>query len=382
MTDNFCVIPWLSFTLDNVGEVRPCCKYAQNFEQDEYKTLSIKNHTIEEIWNSDNFQKIRQAFLDNKRIPECSSCWKEEEAGLSSYRQLYNSRYLGNGKSYDTTIALPAKLIDLKLSNVCNFKCRMCDATTSNLILKEDKKFKNKNFPDEEFYLKDKILNTENENYFIENILPNLLRIDFTGGEPFFNPEAKKIIEIISKTEYAKNISVIITTNGSIINEVILENLRHFKRVDITLSVDDIGSRLEYQRNGANWDIIKSNIEYLKSKEWIIISLHPTVNNYSIWHFDELLNWAESIDIPIIINILHGPENLCIRHLPKQVKEKITLKFKNDNRLSEVLSYMNNSDDKNYIIDFLKHTNYLDLIREEFFDDVYSEWSELIYDNM
>jgi MoaA/NifB/PqqE/SkfB family radical SAM enzyme len=283
---------------------------------------------------------------------------------------------------YNTKIAAPPKLIDLKLSNVCNFKCRMCDATTSNLILKEDKKFKNKHFEDELFYLSSKILNTENEKYFIESIVPNLLRIDFTGGEPFFNPEAKKIIQIISKTEYAKNISIIITTNGSIIDKNVLKNLKKFKEVIITVSVDDIGNRLEYQRNGADWENIKSNIIFLKTQKWMYVTLHPTINNYNIWYVDELLDWASENKIQVIINMLHGPENLCIRHLPKNIKDKITFKFHKDKRLSQVLSYMNNGNKENYIMEFLKHTNYLDLIRNEFFEDVFPEWSEIIYDNL
>lgn len=373
--NNFCVIPWISVTSDNAGLVRPCCKFAEKDKQDEYQTGSLKENTYEEIWNGNNFQKIRQSFLDNKKIPECSSCWKEEAAGLESYRITYNRIFLER-KKYGL-IADPPKVVDLKLSNVCNFKCRMCDYSYSSLILKEDKVYRGYQIQDESYYLSNKILDTENESYFFNKIVPNLFQIEFTGGEPFVSPEAKKIIEKICKSEYAKNIIIMITTNGSILNHNILNQLQKFKEVRISVSLDDIGKRLEYQRKGSSWTTIEKNLAILKNQQFRL-SIHPTINNYNIWDIHQLLNWAEDKNIRTVINVLHGPERLCIKNLHDEIKQKILKKHENDKRLKNVLNYLIQERDVS-VKDFISETEFIDNIRSESFREVFPEWSELIY---
>ena len=380
MKNNFCVIPWVSITSDNAGLVRPCCKFAEKDKQREYSTGSLKTNTYEEIWNGEDFRKIRQAFIDNKQIPECSSCWNEEAAGLRSYRKNFNQKYLED-KEYGLT-ADPPKVVDLKLSNVCNFKCRMCDSSYSSLILKEDKIHRGYKIPNESYYLSNKILDTENESYFFDKIVPNLVQIEFTGGEPFVSPEARKIIKILAQSEYSKNIIVQITTNGSIINKDILSDLQKFKQVWIGVSIDDVGPRLEYQRKGAVWDTIQSNILTLKKQDWIaFLNIHPTINNYNIWDIDELLDWADTHEIRTIINVLHGPERLCIKNLHDAIKEKILEKHGDDPRLQQVLTYMSDNCDPN-VAHFVSETEFIDNIRNENFKEVFPQWSKLIYDYM
>ena len=376
MKSNFCVIPWVSITSDNAGLVRPCCKFAEKDKQDEYQTGSLKENTYEEIWNGKNFQKIRQAFLDNKKIPECSSCWKEEAAGLKSYRTNYNQLFLRN-KEY-TVHSDPPRVVDLKLSNICNFKCRMCDYSYSSLILKEDKKYRGYEIPDESYYLSNKILDTENESYFFDQIVPNLYQIEFTGGEPFVSPEARKIIKRLSESDQAENITIQITTNGSNINKDLLLDLKMFKAVRIGVSIDDIGPRLEYQRKGAVWETIHKNILMLKEQDWIDLNIHPTINNYNIWDIDQLLNWADRYNIKTIINVLHGPERLCIKNLHDRIKEKIIKKHESDKRLKNVLNYLKEDRDPS-VTDFIYETEFIDNIRDEDFRKVFPEWSKLIY---
>lgn len=375
MNKNFCVMPWIGITSDNEGLVRPCCKYAEKISQDQYPTGSLKENTYEEIWNGENFKKIRQAFLDGKMIPECSSCWKEEAAGLRSLRQIYNDVY-PEKKEYTLEADTP-KFFDLKLNNICNFKCRMCDYSYSSLILKEDKIFRGYEYDDEDYYISNKILGTENEKYFFEKVLPHLDQIEFTGGEPFVSPESKKIIDIISQSEYAKNIIVLITTNGSILNDSMIRRLLEFKEVKILVSVDDIGKRLEYQRHGANWKTIQKNILKLKSFDKIDLKLHPTINNYNIWDLQELFDWADDNDITVVNNILHGPDWLSIKNLHTKIKIKILDKHGSDPRFKSLIYFM--TSDISWGTNFIKETEFLDRIRKESFRDVYPEWSELIY---
>lgn len=368
-------MPWIGITSDNEGLVRPCCKFAEKRSQFNYPTGSLKDDTYEGIWNGNDFKKIRQAFLDNKKIAECSSCWEEEKAGLRSLRQIYNDVYLEE-KEYTLEADTP-KFFDLKLSNVCNFKCRMCDYSYSSLILKEDKVFRGFVREDEDYYLSNKILGTENEKYFFDKVLPHLEQIEFTGGEPFVSPESKRMIEIISQSEYAKNITVLITTNGSILNQSMINGLLKFKEVKVLVSIDDIGERLEYQRHGANWKTIEKNILKLRSYDEIDLKLHPTINNYNIWDLHELFNWADDNDILTVNNILHGPGWLCIKNLHSKIKIEILNKHGSDPRFKAIILFM--MSDISWDQNFIKETEFLDKIRQEDFREVYPAWSELIY---
>ena len=383
MKSNFCIIPWISITSDNAGLVRPCCKFAEKDVQGEYQTPNLKNQSYEEIWNGSEMKAIRQAFLDNKKIPECSSCWKEEDAGLKSYRKSYNESYINkiNSSEYSTTEAQPPRVVDLKLSNVCNFKCRMCDFSYSSLILKEDKLHRGYDIPNEKYYLSNKILKTENEDYFFNKIVPNLMQIEFTGGEPFVSPEAKKIIKILSESDYAKDITINITTNGSHINKSLISQLEKFKVIRIALSIDDIMERAEYQRNGTDWEIVNKNCKIFRENKKFIVNVHSTINNYSIWNFDKTLQWANKNKLNIITNILHGPERLCIKNLSKYSKGKVYEKYKNHPLMKNIISYMM-QDGEDLTADFISETEWIDNIRNENFKKVFPDWSKIIYDSM
>ena len=380
--DNMCIMPWASFQLDVNGEVRPCCMYAQPNEQTEYRMPNIKNGSIEDVWNGPEMQYLRQAFLDGKKPPECNVCWTNEKSGIRSYRKEYNRRELdGPGwienNSYktnmDSTIAEPPKIWDLKLSNVCNFKCRMCSHTASSLILKE-MKAAGLEFPDEEYYLSNKIIGTINEKIFFDN-LKHVAEIDLTGGEPLYSKENKDIVEKIANSEHAKNIWIKITTNGSLFNKKFYDNLTKFARVDIIISIDDVGKRLEYQRHGADWQKIQSNISKIKEYNFRMVAKR-TVNNYNVWYLEELEQYCEDNNIKLIQNCLHEPEGLSIMSLPYRVKQKIMAKYQDDNKHhAEVLQLLERVRLPLKKDTFEVLTEEKDILRDEIFFEVFPEWA-------
>lgn len=366
----FCIAPWTGLQLDTNGTVRPCCRYVQDHKQTDYPMGNIKNSSIEDEFNGDRFNALRQAFLDGKQPNECRWCWSDEDAGIESFRQVYNKKYKFENLDLNN---LTPKWYDLKLNNVCNFKCRMCGSSASSMILKEEKSLGRK-FPNERYWLSNKIINTINEKYFFENI-SNIDYIELTGGEPFYSKENKDLIKKISETEYAKNITIHITTNGSILGKSIIPMLKKFKHAQITISVDDIGPRLEYARNGAKWDTIQRNI--LEYKNNIRTYIYRTVNNYNIWHLEDLDNWAEENNVQISTGILHEPDFLSIRNLHDIVKDEIYEKYKDNEIYSTVLNFMM-QESENKMYEFCRETKKLDTLRIEKFQSVFPEWSEIV----
>jgi sulfatase maturation enzyme AslB (radical SAM superfamily) len=362
----FCPAPWITISTDVNGSIRPCCRYEQPQRQTEYKMPWMKDGDLLELYNGSEMQAVRQAFLDGKEPQECNWCWSEESVGIKSFRQ----KYLEKNYSYSTTYAIP-QILDLKLSNVCNLKCRMCGPQASSSIAKEENKQK-------EYWLSSKIIGTENEQLFFEQWLPNMKELELTGGEPFFSKENKLLISKIVDSGFAQNIKISITTNAMFYIPTLLEKINSFKKVTISLSVDDIESRLEYARSGAKWDIIDRNIKLLlQNYPQFEILIYRTVNCFNIFYLDELDRYALDSNINVVNGVLHSPDYLSIKNLPYWAKEEVSLKFKDNTKYSSIIDFMY-SNNQNLIKEFRSKTNKLDSMRKDCFASTFDDWAEIL----
>ena len=80
-------------------------------------------------------------MLDGKYNEACKTCYVHEAQGLESDRQKYIERYkdvpinVDNGNDTGKPLDL-----ELRFSNLCNLKCRMCHPRQSSQVEKELKK--------------------------------------------------------------------------------------------------------------------------------------------------------------------------------------------------------------------------------------------------
>jgi MoaA/NifB/PqqE/SkfB family radical SAM enzyme len=256
----------------------------------------------------------------------------------------------------------------LKLSNVCNLKCRMCAAKSSSLIQKEAN-----HYPEHSsVWLSNKIIGTDNEQRFLAK-LANTTFIELTGGEPFVSPENKKLIQLIANTEHVGNINIRITTNGMTVNKVVLEHLKKFKHASVTFSIDDIHDRLYYSRSGAIHDQIVSNLNTVQ-EAGIHIEVYCTVNNYNIWFLPELDSYFDNV----CYGHLSYPQHLNIQSLPVEVKKQVASKL-SDTKWTNVVRFMQ-SEDINMGNSFFKHNDRLDKIRNTNFKQTFNQWADILYE--
>lgn len=331
---------------------------------------NMKNGSIDNLWNGPELVALRKAFLNGEQPKECNWCWSEESVGVKSFREKYNKIHPSQP---DSTIANPPTHYDLKLSNVCNLKCRMCTPMASSSILKEQK-LQGYTFEDADYYLSNKIMGTANEAIFM-SWLPNIQSIELTGGEPFTSNENKQLISMVANSQYAQNISILITTNGTQYNQKTVSDLKKFKHVTISISVDDLGSRLEYARHGSKWDTIKNNMNLL-AKDFYV-QVYCTINNYNIFYLDELYQYCLSNNIAYCRGFLHEPEMLSIKNLHPTIKKDVLEKYQHSNSFKDIVDFlMQDGDD--LTIDLHKTIASLDKFRGESFEDVFPEWSEVI----
>jgi len=388
---SFCPAPWYHMSTDVNGSIRPCCRYKQplgsnNDGQEKHKMPWMYTDTLEKHWNGPEFKKLRKAFMNDEKPPECEWCWREEDMGIKSYREdlILKRQTQHITKDTVTEEADAPTSFDLKLSNVCNLKCRMCGPMASSMIKKEEDKTRAQPLDPKDYWLANKIMGTDNQEV-LDKWLPEILNIELTGGEPLVSPENKQLLKYIAASGWASNISLLITTNVTIYNKDVVNDLLKFREIRITASIDDIGNRLQYARGGARWETILANAikysELSKKYKKLTFNLMPTVNNYNIWYLNDIIDFYHDIGADdLLFNMVHEPENQSVQYLPEDVKEKIKEKYKGNNnyQLQKVVSFLDASDEDK-LADFMSVTSQLDKRRKESFDEVFPEFAEVLF---
>jgi len=341
--ENICMLPWVSIEASPVGTARPCCLAKDEITKPDGTVYKLTENSLGEIYQSEYMQNLRQEFLDGKKPSTCNRCWDEEASGRTSKR--INSRI--RLKKYYTIVdwnnVKPDQLwfIDLKLGNICNLKCRICGSWSSSKWAKEEVDYEEKNHKDAgvEFYdrkshlaytfLQDGAWPRNNDIFWdnLKTLLPNIKYFEFTGGEPFLIEEHFKLLRFAVEQEYSQKIDIHYNTNGTVYptaDEV--ELWKKFSRVEIAVSIDNVGDRFEYERYGAKWAEVTENISkfnLLRSKQ-IVTQVCMTVNIQNVYYLPELCDWVntQSFDY-VYFNMLHDPNDMCISQLTPAAKELV-----------------------------------------------------------
>ena len=92
----------------------------------------------------------------------------------------------------------------------------------------------------------------------------------------------------------------------------------------------------------------------------------PTVNIMNIFYLDELLQWADDLELPVNFNYLVTPTELSIKNLTADAKKIIIEKLKNHPRseVSNMLATIQSSSDSDGK-DFVKLSRHFDRIRDQ-----------------
>jgi radical SAM protein with 4Fe4S-binding SPASM domain len=387
---SFCVMPWINLSTDVNGSLRPCCKFAQPRPTNEYQLPNMKDGKIDALWNDQGFQNLRQAFIDGKQPKECHQCWEEESAGIKSMRQSF-SREMDLSKIEFSPITKSGPIaFDLKLSNVCNLKCRICGPTASSTLFKEHKERYGIRIVEDktdwmyksDYWLENKFFDTENEEVFI-NWLKDLQHLEITGGEPMTSPENLKLLKTLDEMDLSKNITFLMNTNATIVNDKVLQYIKKFKYAQIFLSIDDINNRYEYQRFPGNFKTVEENLQQYKKLQDenpnVSITIFPTVSIFNIFYLDEIYKWLDAQGVRHFFNILHYASYNCIKNLPQRVKDVLTERYKSStiDRIQELLSFLNQEGTDELDL-FFKEVSEVDKIRDQKFETEFNEWYKVL----
>ena len=164
----------------------------------------------------------------------------------------------------------------------------------------------------------------------IDSVVDDIRYIEFTGGEPFMIAEHFAMLQGIVDRGIAHQVEIHYNTNGTIFPEQAEEIWKHFKTVEIAFSIDDVGSRFEYQRTNAKWHEVQENIKkFFKLKRYlpntIQLQVCTTVNVFNVRYIDEVARWNAGHAFNFVYwNMMHDAWYFSIATLPDTAKTEIT----------------------------------------------------------
>lgn len=425
----FCPYPWIHVMTQPSGTVNFCCvangqiKTDDSFmEFDGMQTgdvlLLSKGGDMRDVWNSKHYKHIRRQMDTGERVIGCEPCYDLEDLGIPSYRENYIKDWMGfhreaehiqqiidRSRENNYYVDEDPMYLDFRLGTMCNLRCRMCQSQNSSAIYKELK--------DDELYTqeeRDFVVKHTHWNDFsdytqpwfdtpefleaVEEWLPNVNRLYFTGGEPTIIQRTYWILEKCVELGIAKDIDLVFNSNMTNIQPRFLDLLAKFRDVLMCLSVDGYAQYNEYIRSGSTWSIVDKHIrDYAQSEVVGNILFSPVVQIYNILNITELLDYAEEItkfsgrriDISFLMN--NYPKCLDIRNLPKHVRVEgqkrlrdwlnTSKYFKDDERnIATVEGIIKALEDENVNADaekqmqiFKEYTELLDSKRDQSFKD-------------
>ena len=335
--DKFCVLPWVSIEASPIGTVRPCCLADDEILDNNGNKFELITANFADIQNSHHMRKLREQFLAGERPQTCRKCWNEERGGRTSKRMHTLDRLKHTITDTEWTAnAKPLMFLDLKLGNICNLKCRICGSWSSSQFATEEiNQLPREQQKSSHAYqmLRAGAWPRENSQFWqqIDSVLTDIRYIEFTGGEPFMIDEHFDMLQGIVDRGIADQVEIHYNTNGTQYPARGEKIWQHFKTVEIAFSIDDVGTRFEYQRSNANWLEVCANLDRFRDlKEChsnIVLQVCTTVNVFNVRYLDQVAQWIdqnkESFNF-VYWNMMHDAWYFSIATLPDTAKAGIT----------------------------------------------------------
>lgn len=397
--DNFCLYPFTHFQLDPDGRARPCCKYKVGDPTWQKDVPKLPDVNIEQLWEQEEFQKLRGQFLRNERPSGCKACWDEEAAGIPSMRLTKEN----GGKQHPFATffhhipRLYPKSLDLKLSNLCNLKCRICTPFLSTQWMKEIIDLNVNDMGDAKSFAsnaREKFSENPDNEEILKQWAPSINYLEFYGGEPLMQQEHDKILRIMNEYGKPENTGLYYNTNGTICNEELFKLWTPFREIIMNFSVDDIGPRFEFQRKNAVWDEVQDNIVKYKelAKKYNVnmtLRFYTTVGILNVLYLKEFFEFVKEHDMKVLLNLVHYPHHYSIVNLPTEVKDIVKeklLSIQTGGLLAEwspsidnILNFMYGAEyDRELLKTFFHKTQIHDEYRNESFSDTFPELHEML----
>jgi len=380
----FCMMPWVHTHIWPNGNAFPCC-----MSNSDIVYGNLNDNSLEDIWNNEKYKKLRKNMLNEKESPECTRCYEMEKSNIWTLRKNTNKYYISHWDRVETTQddgtveEVNMGYMDIRVSNICNFRCRTCGPELSSAWYEDHSKLYGQ--PPEN----PKMMNIANNEKFWNDLQPLLLTVEeacWAGGEPIITEEHYKILDFWIENKM-KDVRLRYTTNFSNLyfkKKSILDYWNSFNDVRIAASLDAMGDRGELIRAGMEWDVIEENRkQMIKECPDVYFEITPTVSIMNVHHLPDFhREWVDRGLLEpnnIRVNILTYPDYYRIQIIPKEERKKFIDKYNEhikwiDDNFGEgvakdgfmsILNFLEQKNYENLIPDFINRNTPLDELRGE-----------------
>lgn len=333
----FCNVPWTNTHLYWDGSFGVCCNERHRpYPEDQWNRYNISNMTVTDWHNSPPVKDIRKSITGSEKLSLCQGCYNEEGMGYESKRIKENFKSViftkqAFDKSYNQSPWFEkfenSKLdnqppIDwhIDLGNECNLSCKMCSPNASSQIASKYATWgisyeRRKNWTNDEHSWNNFLLSVDSA---------KIHRLHFMGGEPMLSKRFKQLIDYLLDKNRT-DISISFVTNGTLLDQDLLDKIKLFKSFDIEISIESIHDNNHYIRQGlgAYTAQLKANIEKLASQQTenfkVVLRSVPQLLNVNNYHEYILWAWQQKVAIQGIP--LTRPAYLAINVLPDNIKK-------------------------------------------------------------
>ena len=347
-----------------------------------YDGFIDKNVPVDQAWHGHNRKKIIEIVSQGSKVPGCHRCYKEESNGFKSRRQSSSELYETFLNDTDLSLAVSGPTgLDYSVGNWCNLKCVICGPDNSSSWISDYKKM---------YPLQDVSRYTARKTQTLEiqddNILINVKSIHFHGGgEPLLSDTHIKLLQRIDQVKGLADVRVFYNTNGTVkVSDEVLHLWEKCRLIELYFSIDDVGTRFEYQRTGADWAVVTDNIQwyYHNMPHNHMFNINCVWGYLNLYYLDQLYDWYQQ---HLSSNRYGDPCNLIfqsaigsfgIKHLDSVTLSMLSQKFKHYPSLLKLLdgivasTYTHNK--------FWQAIDQIDNVRNTNFKDLCPEWSRYL----
>ena len=216
-----------------------------------FKFGNINKDTIESALASDQAKQVRESMKQGK-LPEdyCRYCINAKSNGLSSEQDWHNSHNEDFEIDNATNEYQYPVIFDARWNNTCNSACIYCGPNLSSKWASTLNSHEQKPNHDNKSKIKAFFLDKSDR----------LKTVAMVGGEPLLMKENSDLLDSIPshvKIDIISNFSTDVTKSK------VFEKLLKRQKVNWHISLENIGERYEYVRQGSSWQTVINNLKIL-----------------------------------------------------------------------------------------------------------------------
>jgi sulfatase maturation enzyme AslB (radical SAM superfamily) len=266
------------------------------------------------------------------------------------------------------------------VGNLCNLNCVICGPHNSTQWIPDYQKINpDKNIDHLKYQKLNQLEITDSES------LKNIVNVHFHGGgEPLLSKHHVNLLKKIEQVKGLGDVRVYYNTNGTVrVSDSVLALWEKCKLIELYFSIDDVGSRFNYQRTGADWNEVLHNLhwytDYMPHNH--MFNVNCVWSYLNLYYLDELVDWhassfnANRYGDPVNLIFQKAEGNFTINHLSTEAKQLLLKKFNGYPELRNLVNSLSENSDHSK---FWATVDKIDQVRLTKFAKLYPEWSELI----